>query len=73
MKLEKTASTHSIEENMDPPSFTRNLCKKKLEITEDMDEIHKMIVFYYNKMILFNIRIKILIDINKFIFLSKLI
>lgn len=28
---------------MDPPSFTRNLCKKKLEIQEDMDEIHKMI------------------------------
>jgi hypothetical protein len=28
---------------MDPPSFTLNLCKKKLEIQEDMDEIHKMI------------------------------
>ena len=28
---------------MDPPSFTRNLCKKKLEISEDLDEIHKMI------------------------------
>jgi len=33
----------SIEENMDPPSFTKNLCKKKLEIQEDLDEIHKMI------------------------------
>lgn len=28
---------------MDPPSFTRNLCKKKLEIHEDMDELHKML------------------------------
>lgn len=43
MKMEKSPSTHSVEENMDPPSFTRNLCKKKLEITEDMDEIHKML------------------------------
>lgn len=43
MKLEKSPSTYSVEESMDPPSFTRNLCKKKLEITEDMDEIHKLI------------------------------
>ena len=28
---------------MDPPSFTRNLCKRKLEIQDDLDEIHKMI------------------------------
>lgn len=43
VKLEKQSSTYSIEESMDPPSFTRNLCKKKLEIQEDLEEIHKMI------------------------------
>lgn len=43
MKLDKSPSNMSVEESMDPPSFTRNLCKKKLEISEDLDEIHKMI------------------------------
>ncbi|CDW72004.1 transcription factor iiib 90 kda subunit [Stylonychia lemnae] len=43
IRLEKSPSSASIEENMDPPSFTKNLCKKKLEIQEDLDEIHKMI------------------------------
>lgn len=31
---------------MDPPSFTRNLCKRKLEITDDpesLNDLHKMI------------------------------
>lgn len=40
MLLEKQ---QSVEESMDPPSFTKNLCKKKLEIHEDMDELHKML------------------------------
>jgi hypothetical protein len=43
MRLEKSPSNVSVEESMDPPSFTRNLCKMKLEINEDLDEIHKMI------------------------------
>lgn len=44
MKLEKDGSNGGIEENMDPPSFTRNLCKKKLEIPmqDDLEEIHKL-------------------------------
>ncbi len=44
MKLEKDQSNVSIEENMDPPSFTRNLCKKRLEITEDLEEIHQVLL-----------------------------
>jgi hypothetical protein len=32
-----------MEENMDPPSFTRNIIKKKLELQDDLSEIHKML------------------------------
>ena len=42
-KLDKNASNYSIEESMDPPSFTRNLCKRKLELQDNLEEIHKMI------------------------------
>jgi hypothetical protein len=41
--MDKSPSNFSIDESMDPPSFTRNLCKRKLELEDNLEEIHKMI------------------------------
>jgi len=44
MKLEKSNSTYSIEETMDPPSFIKNICKEKLEIPEEeIQEVQKLL------------------------------
>jgi len=36
-QLERTPSTKSVEETMDPPSFTRKICREKLNNISEID------------------------------------
>lgn len=48
LTIEATTSIDSsvvhpqMEENMDPPSFTKSICQSTLEIKDELDEIHKI-------------------------------